>query len=301
MSTQYTVHVTAHLKHDYADLGEVKLHYAHAGEGPLIVFLHGFPEFWYMWRNQLQEFSSTHHAVAPDLRGYNLSSKPVGVENYLMAHVVDDVRALIFSLGKKKAVVVGHDWGGVTAWALALRYPELVEKLVIINAPHPQIFRRELAANPEQRKASEYVPFLQRAETEEEFLKTDFHWLKEATLSRGLRKGFLTPDDVSKYVEAWSRPGALAGMLNYYRANLDLKSVGKKGPVSITEKDRSDFTVKPPTLVIWGEADRAILLGNLEGLEEWVPKLTVRRLPDTSHWVLQERSLAVNQAIRAFL
>src|SRR5579863_8373274 len=128
----------------YVELNSIRMHYVTAGRGPLILFAHGFPEFWYVWREQLNEFGGDYQAVAPDLRGYNLTSKPEGVENYRARHLIEDLRALAAHLGAKRFVLVGHDWGGAVAWGFALAHPELLEKLVIVNAPHPGVFAREL-------------------------------------------------------------------------------------------------------------------------------------------------------------
>ena len=150
----------AMIEHRYADVNGVRLHYATAGRGKLILFLHGFPEFWYAWKQQLSEFARDYQAVAPDLRGYNLSSKPAEVEQYAVTHLVEDVRALAAHLGHSRFILVGHDWGGAVAWATALYHPEAVENLIIINAPHPGIFERELRSNPAQQQASQYMLFV---------------------------------------------------------------------------------------------------------------------------------------------
>ena len=142
--------------HRYAEVNGVKLHYVEQGKGELILFLHGFPEFWYEWKDLLPEFAKDHHAVAPDMRGYNLSDKPAAVESYRVPVIVEDVRALAVKLKARKFVLVGHDWGGVIAWAFAAAHPEMLDKLIIVNAPHPTVFARELAGNPAQQKASSY-------------------------------------------------------------------------------------------------------------------------------------------------
>src|SRR5579872_4247923 len=143
-------------KDGYADVNGVRLHYVEKGKGQLILFLHGFPEFWYSWKDLLGDFGRDHHAVALDMRGYNLSAKPESVDAYRVPVIVEDVRELVVKLGAKKFVLVGHDWGGVIAWAFAAQHPEMLEKQVIINAPHPTVFARELSNNPDQQKASSY-------------------------------------------------------------------------------------------------------------------------------------------------
>ena len=154
-------------KDGYADVNAVRLHYVEQGQGPLILFLHGFPEFWYSWKDLLVDFGRDHHAVAVDMRGYNLSARPERVDDYRIPVIVEDIRLLAAKLGATKFVLVGHDWGGVIAWAFAAQHPEMLEKLVIINAPHPTVFARELANNPEQQKASSYFSLFNSPEAEQ--------------------------------------------------------------------------------------------------------------------------------------
>src|SRR5579862_6317361 len=154
--------------HDrYAEVNGVKLHYVEQGKGELILFLHGFPEFWYEWKDLLPEFGKDHHAVAPDMRGYNLSDKPEAVEQYRVPVIVEDFHALALKLKARKFVLVGHDWGGVIAWAFAATHPEMLDRLVIINAPHPTVFSRELANNPAQQKASGYFNLFNSPQAEQ--------------------------------------------------------------------------------------------------------------------------------------
>jgi pimeloyl-ACP methyl ester carboxylesterase len=286
-------------KHEYADVNNVRLHYVIAGSGKLIMFLHGFPEFWYEWKDQLAEFGRDYQAVAPDMRGYNLSSKPAEVEQYRMKYLVEDIRALAEYLGHKKFVLVAHDWGGGVAWPFAIRHPECLEKLIIINAVHPIIFMRELRDNPAQRKASQYI-LVYRTFKAEEILYRDNHALLISNLLEdGLKQGYFTEEDRKAYIEAWSQPGALTGGLNYYRA-ATLGSFTGESDEDLSA-DTSLFMVTVPTLVIWGEKDKWLLTGNLEGLEKYVPNLTVRRIPDGSHWVIHEKPALVNAYIREFI
>ena len=154
------------LKSQYAEVNDIRLHFVSSGQGRLIMFVHGFPEFWFAWQNQLIDFGGDHRAVAPDMRGYNLSAKPAGVEEYHVKDLVEDLRALAEHLGYEKFVVIGHDWGGAVAWSLALRHPEWIEKLIVINSPHPAVFARELLHNPDQQKASEYMLMFRSPEAE---------------------------------------------------------------------------------------------------------------------------------------
>jgi pimeloyl-ACP methyl ester carboxylesterase len=305
-------------KHREASVNGVKLHYVTAGRGKLVLFLHGFPEFWYAWRAQLEELGRDHHAVAVDLRGYNLSSKPAEVEQYRLPHLVEDVRALAAHLKAKRLVLVGHDWGGVIAWVFAMQHPKLVEKLVIINAPHPLIFQRELQENTAQQQASQYMNFFRSAGAETAISANNYAAFVEGILGEGLKKGYFTEEDRTAYIAAWSQPGALTGGLNYYRAAAvgppvpaadPAASPGgeatakEPGPVAGEELRRlpAGGNVTVPTLVIWGEQDQALLVGNLNGLERYVSDLTVRRIPDGSHWVVHEHPDRVNTLIREFL
>ncbi len=289
------------LQHGYAEVNGVLLHYATAGKGKLILFLHGFPEFWYAWKNQLIEFAATHQAVAPDLRGYNLSSKPGALEHYEIPHLVEDVRALARHLGHERFVLVGHDWGGAVAWATALYHPECIKKLVIINAPHPGIFERELRSNPAQQQASQYMLMFRSPQAETFLSANQYAFLVEAVLSEGLRKGYFTEEDRAAYLEAWSQPGALTGGLNYYRAARVGPPSSASEPAFALPRDFPSLTVNVLTLVIWGERDIHLLTGNLDGLERFVPDLTILRIPDGSHWVVHEKPAVVNAAIREFI
>jgi len=290
------------LTHNYADVNGMRLHYVSSGEGQLILFIHGFPEFWYEWKNQLIEFGRDYQAVAPDMRGYNLSSKPGDVGQYRMKYLVEDLRALAEHLGQKKFFLIGHDWGGAVAWAYPLYYPDHLEKLIIINAPHPVVFSRELRENPAQQKASQYMLMFRSPQAEEILSSNNYAELVRAVLSDGLKQGYFREEDRKIYVEAWSQPGALSGGLNYYRAARAGPPSGEDGQTtSKSPKDPSSLIVKVPTLVIWGERDQALLTGNLQGLDQYVSNLTIRRIPDGSHWVIHEKPALVNAYIREFI
>jgi len=288
------------------ELEFVSLHYAAEGadDADLILFLHGFPEFWYQWKNQLAEFGRTHLAVAPDLRGYNLSSKPPNIEDFTMPNLVEDVRGLAAHFGYgggNKFTLVAHDWGGVIAWAFALAHPGWLARLVVINAPHPAVFFRELATNPAQQKASEYMQFLRSPIAETALAADNFAPLAQLFLADGFRRGFFNEADHAAYVEAWSQPGALTGALNYYRAapfhavNDDLPEASGLIPGA------SSWIVNVPTLVLWGMKDTYLLPANLDGLEEYVPILHVERIPNGSHWVIHEMPETVNRHIHDFV
>ncbi len=289
------------LVHEYTYVNKVRLHYVRNGTGKLMLFLHGFPEFWYEWRQQLEEFGRDHLAVAVDMRGYNLSAKPEGVENYRMRPVAEDIRQLAERLGQKRFILVAHDWGGSVAYAFSLFFPEYLEKLIIINAFHPAIFYRELRENPAQRKASQYILLFRRPEAEKLLAADSYAYLRNEMLREAMAGGYLNEDDVDAYIRAWSRPGALTGGLSYYRAMRADALEDPDSPAARAPVNDSRMIVRVPTLVIWGEKDRHIVVHNLDGLEKYIPDLRVRRVPDASHWVVHEKPGLVNRYIREFL
>lgn len=296
------------IEHDYAEVNGVRLHYAKSGSGQLMLFLHGFPEFSYAWNNQLQEFGRDHLAVAPDMRGFNLSSKPEGVDHYRMPLLVEDVRALAAKLGygaNRKFILVGHDWGGVVAWAYAAAHPETIEKLAIVNAPHPAVFARELRENPAQQKASAYMLMFRGPDAETTLSANNHQMLVQAVMGEGLKTGSFTEADKVEYLKAWSQPGGLTGGLNYYRASQIGPPAAVASPGGTAPSPSTAPATMPkiavPTLVIWGEKDTALLTGNLAGLEAFVPQLTVQRIPEGTHWVVHEYPALVNKYLREFL
>ena len=289
------------LEHREARVNGVTLHYVTAGRGPLVLFLHGFPEFWYAWKRQLAEFARDHQAVAVDMRGYNLSAKPAAVEQYALPHLVADVRALAEHLGHRRFVLVGHDWGGIVAWGLAMTDPARLSRLVIVNAPHPLIFARELRDNPAQQRASEYMLAFRSAKAESLLSADGYAALLRSVLADLLARGHLDEADRQAYLEAWSQPGALTGGLNYYRAARIGPPARDGAPAGGPEGLPGDGTVRVPTLVIWGERDPYCLTGNLDGLGRFVPELTVRRVPDATHWVVHEHPTLVNRLIREYI
>jgi len=289
------------IEHAYADVNGVSLHYAHCGKGPLIIFLHGFPEYWDMWKEQLEEFGKDYLAVAPDMRGYNLSSKPQEVSQYKQRYLMEDIRLLAEHLGFRKFILAAHNWGGAVAWTFAMFYPQCLEKLVIVNAPHPAIFERELRNSPEQREASSYMLLFRSPEAEKKLSDNNYSYLLKMAFGEIIKNGVLTGDDVKGYITAWSQPGALTGGLNYYRAaNVE----ALENPVDAVKKPalgESLPEVSVPTLVIWGEKDSALLPGCIEGLENYITDCTIKRIPDASHWIVREKPGLVSQLIRDFL
>ena len=287
----------------YAEVNGIRLHYISVGKGKLIMFVHGFPEFWFEWEKQLIEFDQDYQAVAPDMRGYNLSSKPSDIEKYHVKYLIEDLRALAEHLGHEKFIMVGHDWGGAVAWSAAIRHPELVEKLVVINSPHPAVFARELLNNPDQQKASQYMLMFRSAEAERVLSENNFARLSDVLVQFG-SKWEMTEEKRQKYLDAWSQPGALTGSLNYYRTSPlypPTSTEDEEQIKSILNLPKEMLAVRVPTLVIWGEQDQALLTGNLEGLEEYVDDLTIKRIPDGTHWVSHEQPELVNSLIRDFI
>lgn len=289
-------------KSEYASVNGQRLHYVSIGKGKMMLFLHGFPEFWYEWRHQLREFSSDYQAVALDMRGFNLSSKPKDVDQYKMEHLVEDIRAFADHMKQKKFILVGHDWGGVVAWAFAMKHPDMLEKLIIINAPHPMTFDRELRENPAQQRASSYMLFFRSPLAEATLSANNYAALVDAVLKGGLQAGTATEEDKKAYIEAWSQPGALTGGLNYYRASqVGPPESGKEGGIPNLKEQMPDPVVKTQTLVIWGEQDTALLPSMLNGMEKFVPKMTLKKIPDGTHWVVHEKPKEVNKLIRDYL
>jgi epoxide hydrolase 4 len=297
------------LRHGDAEVTEgVHLHYVESappgaapGGLPLIVLLHGFPQFWYLWRAQLEELGRDHRTVAPDMRGYNLSSKPPDVEAYRMRHLVADVLGLADHFGARRFTLVGHDWGGIVAWALAAAHPQRLDRLVIIDGPPPFTWGRELEQSERQREAVRYMVDLSQPSPGPEELLTanDFAALDTLALEAGILRGYLDDDDRARYHEAWSRPGALTGGLNYYRAAGVGEQVQHGQPAQLRQRMES-LRIDVPTLVIWGEKDRFLLPSLTRGLERWVPDVRVEVLPGAGHWVPQERSTEVTRLIREF-
>ena len=244
--------------HHEADVNGIRLHYVEAGSGKLVLFVHGFPEFWYTWRHQLVEFARDHHVVAPDMRGYNLSAKPASVEQYAATEIIADLHDLIRHLGYERCILVAHDWGGAIAWGFAIAHPAMVEKLVIVNAPHPAVFARELSQNPAQAQASQYMLFFRSEQAEGILAADNFKALWERTYDKLQQSGQITAADKQAYLTAWGQVGALTGGLNWYRATSlrppSAAGAPGEGPPKL---DPTRFLVRVPTLVIWGKIGRA--------------------------------------------
>ena len=252
----------------------IKLHTIMIGEGPPLILLHGFPDFWYGWKSVISGLKSKFKLIIPDMRGYNLSDKPEGVEKYKIEILVEDIKGLIESLSLGKIFLAGHDWGGIVAWAFAEKHPELLYKLAILNAPHMRIFEKNLRTNKKQQKASYYVFEFLKPDGEKFLFKNDYKWLKFAVFEGMKNKNNFTDFDKEQYLSAWTQPGAILGGVNYYRANISFKEW--KGKIDV------------PTLVIHGMKDIAVLPSVLDDLSEYVSDLKVIRAENASHWVMHD-------------
>ncbi len=278
---------------DYAQIGGVNLHYAKAGDGEkLVILLHGFPEFWYSWRHQIAALSDEYTVVAPDMRGYNLSDKPPKIEDYSIDKLVDDVIGLIRYFGREQAAIVGHDWGASIAWAVALKHPEYVSKLVALQVPPASIWKRNQTLK--QFLASWYIFFFQIPVLPEWLLsQNDYALLENALRNTTAEKGVFMAEDIAEYKKSWREPFALTAMINYYRANIIKRFFGKSN---------ADEKIKVPTVFIYGEKDQAILPETVKGVGEAVDApFEEFRIPDSAHWVQNEAKDAVNEILRDFL
>jgi epoxide hydrolase 4 len=269
------------VENHYADHDGVKIHYAALGKGPLIVMVHGFPDFWYTWRDQMQALAPNYRVAALDLRGYNLSDKPKGVENYDMSLLIGDVAAVIKDAGYQSATVVGHDWGGAISWSFAMYHPEMTDKLIILNLPHLRGLSRELAHNPEQQKNSQYARNFQKEDAASKLTAQGLaFWVKD-------------PAAKEKYIEAFKRSDFEA-MLNYYKRNY---------PREPYQEDTSPLVkVKCSVLMIHGLGDTALLSGALNDNWNYVEKdLTLVTIPGANHFVQQDASEMVTRNIKMWL
>lgn len=271
------------VEHAYADSNGVKIHYASYGpkDGPVIVMVHGFPDYWYTWRAQMEALGQAgFRTVALDLRGYNLSGQPTGAENYDMRLLVGDVIAVIRAQGRPKVTLLGHDWGGAISWQVAFNAPQLLDRLIILNLPHPRGLGRELANNPEQQKNSAYARSFQEEGSEKKLTP------------EGLARWVKDPEAQKKYVEAFRR-SSLAGMMAYYQRNYPRPPYqAPNGPVTV---------LKVPTLLIHGLADTALLSPALNGTWDWVEDLTLVTIPEAGHFVQQDAADKVSKSVKMWM
>ena len=275
----------------FVESGDIKIHYASLGkkESPLLVMIHGFPDFWYSWRAQMPALAKHFHVVAIDQRGYNLSGQPEGVENYKTDKLVGDLVAVVKHFGPGKAVIVGHDWGGLVAWTFAMTHPELTDRLIVLNLPHPRGLLREMATNPNQQKNSQYARDFQKPDAAKHLpieLLTD--WVKD-------------PEARKVYLAAFKR-SSLEGMLNYYKANYPRMPSNDANDGGVKPAMPDFPAVKCPVLLIHGLKDQALLPGALNDTWKWVDKdLTILTIPDADHFVQQDAADLVTRTMVGWL
>jgi pimeloyl-ACP methyl ester carboxylesterase len=279
-------------KHDFITTNGIKLHYVTQGEGQLMLMLHGFPECWYSWRHQIPEFAKDYKVVALDLRGYNESDKPKEVEAYATKQLLKDVEGVIKGLGYESCILVGHDWGGLIAWNFAYDYPQMVDKLIVLNIAHPAKISTGLRT-PQQLLKSSYIFFFQLPFLPELVLQAnDYQLIGSIFTNTIVDKSALTQADLEFYKDAAAKRWALTSMLNYYRnfSRKILQNISKTWRI-----------LEISTLMIWGENDAALGKELTHGTENFVKKLTIKYISNCSHWVQQEQPQLVNQYIREFL
>jgi len=271
---------------------------ARAGSGPLVIMLHGFPECWYSWRYQIRALAPHFECVAPNLRGYGNTDAPVGIENYTLDKLVGDVADLIEACGREKAIIIAHDWGGAIAWATVLQRPELVERIAVLNLPHPLKLQENLRRNPRQMLSSWYILFFQIPRLPEALMRArDFAMLKRAIRDSAVQKSAFTDEDLDHFRDAFRNPYSITAAINYYRAAVR-GSFRPRGPAPewMTRK------ISAPTMVIWGEQDIALRKELTFGMKElFSGPFEIHYVPDSGHWVQQEKPAVVNDYLLKFL
>lgn len=280
-------------EHDYIETNGINLHVVQHGphEGELVLLLHGFPEFWYGWHKQLTYFANQGYRVwAPDQRGYNLSDKPKKVSAYEMTHLVQDIVGLIKASKKEKVILVGHDWGGIVAWRVAREYPELIKKLIILNAPHSGALRTHIKKHPTQLLKSSYILFFQLPKVPEMILKSSHGENAAEALRKTSNEGTFSDDDLKEYRSAWAKPRAMQSMLNWYRANAK----------SMTSSEISK-RVSVLTLILWGENDQ--FLGKELATEslKYCDNGKGILISEATHWLHHEEPDRINSMIHSFI
>lgn len=285
------------INHAFIQTNGIRMHYVTAGDGPLVVLLHGFPQYWYAWRHQIPALAPHFRVVAPDLRGYGDTDKPPHINDYHLDVLAQDIRGLIQGLGYEKAHIVGHDWGGAIAWKLAYSYPEVVDRLAILNSPHPKIFGHALRHSFQQMRKSWYMFLFQLPYLPEYLMRAHPKKLLKG-LFRGsaLRKEAFTDEDLQHYLEAFEKPGTVTAALNYYRAKW------RKGPKKEGKTKGQENKIAAPTLIIWGEDDKALGKELTYGLEPFFSSsFRIQYIPHCSHWVQEEQPERVNALLLEFL
>ena len=280
------------LRERFIETNGIRLHVMEAGpqNGPMVLFLHGFPEFWFAWRKQIGYFAERGYlVVAPDQRGYNLSDKPQGIAPYRVDELTGDVLGIVEAYGRDRIFLVGHDWGAAVSWWTALKHPGLIRRLVIMNVPHPVVMSRTLFTNPEQMKRSWYIFYFQIPGAVEKFAAANRYQWPVDLLVETSRPGTFQPDELEKYREAFLQPNAFSSMVNWYRASLQVPS---ERPAS--------FRVTMPTLVLWGVNDVAILPEQADESMAFCDQGRLVKFAEASHWLEHEEAPTINPMIDDF-
>lgn len=280
------------IEEKFVETNGIKLHTVIVGSGEPIIMLHGFPDFWYGWRDIIMGLKDEYKCIAPDMRGYNLSDKPKGIENYKLDICVEDIKGLSEALNLGKFYLAAHDWGAPIAWAVAERYPELVKKLIICNGPHFVSAREVYETDEKQQKASSYIEQFAAPGADKLLSRNNYHLLRMVILGLVKRKGAVTEFDVERYIEAWSQPGAVDGGLAYYRALQEDREKFLEGWTGI---------INVPTLVVHGKRDPAILPQTLKNLENYVKDLKIVFIENASHFVMVDAPEIVIANIKEFI
>lgn len=270
----------------------IKLHVMESGpqDGPMVLFLHGFPEFWYAWRKQINYFAEKGYlVVAPDQRGYNLSDKPPGIASYKADELAKDIIGLIDHYGRDQVFLVGHDWGAGVSWWTALQYPERIKKMVIMNAPHPKIMNANFLTNPKQMQKSWYVFFFQLPDAPEKLGEANNYAWPIEVLSTTSNPGAFTSEDLEIYRTAFAQPGAYSAMINWYRAT-----------VQVRKNPPDNFRITVPTLVLWGVNDVALIPEQAEQSMSYCDQGRLVMFNETSHWIQHEVAEQINPVIDEF-
>lgn len=258
-------------------------------DGPVVLLLHGFPEFWYGWRRQIEPLAAAgFRVIIPDQRGYNLSSKPSGVAGYSLTELVADVIAIADRLGREKIHLAGHDWGAAVAWSTALLYPQRIAKLVVLNVPHPSVMRKFISTRPRQLLRSWYMFFFQLPWLPEAFFSAFDFRVGARALLRSSRPGTFSDEDLAQYRAAWSQPGAITSMINWYRA---LFRTRVKFP---------DKTVRVPTRILWGERDAFLLAEMAHESLRYCTNGELFTFANASHWLQHEEPARVSELMIDF-
>ena len=287
--------VMLQLTEKYYPVNGIRMHTVESGpdDGPVVIFLHGFPEFWYGWRRQIGFFAERgYRVVVPDQRGYNLTAKPVAIAAYRVQELVQDVVELIAALGVDKVYLVGHDWGGAVAWALAASHPGRLHRVVIINMPHPTVMRETLLTRLDQLRRSWYIFFFQLPLLPQWIIRLGRYYLMRRSLRKTSLPGTFSDEDLRHYVNAWSRPGSFRSMVNWYRA-----AIRSRNPGTVNRGAVIDL----PLLLLWGEKDAFLRADMAPKSLQRCRQGRLQTFPDATHWVHHERSDAVNDAIHNFI